>query len=184
MTASRHKIDRLVKKTNPAARLILAAALLCLPLSGTDVTNAASENSRHNRTDAPIRGLPSNAQLCQIVLTQPGTLGVSYDATTIGSNQPGGRAGIANITTTNSSYAIALDLPAGFSAAPIDGNNGVSFKASYSGTGDTNFSNLPGTFPVKLKRGDTRITTHITATRFGDTFPSGAYSAELIVRCE
>ncbi len=125
-----------------------------------------------------------NKHFCQILVTQPGMIGVRYDSSAMGSTEAGGQPAYANVSVSNSSFRIALDGPYGFIQMPPNGDTGVTFSTGYSGTGATNFSETPGTIPVKLKKGDSRIAVNMSAKKNSNAFPAGFYSAQVTLRCE
>jgi len=132
----------------------------------------------------PIVGMPKGAHYCEIILTRGGSIKENYDHVTISSKIAGGKSGIANVTATKSSYSLHLDVPTAFSSAPSRGSDDTVFTGYYSGTGNTNFAEKTHKFSTRLKRGQSRISTHLVAKRSSGTFPQGTYAAELTLRCE
>ncbi len=127
----------------------------------------------------------NNKHSCEIVVVSPGTIGANIENRVLSSKLIGGRAGTAHIKATNSSYSLTVDNPVGFSTMPAGGSNGVIMTASFMGNGVTNFSETPGNYDVRIKKGLTIVQAHMTAERTdGDPFPAGFYSAQLTLRCE
>lgn len=131
-----------------------------------------------------IEGFPAKAHYCQIMVTQPGALSPSFAGNKLSSKLPGGHAGFANVTASRSSYKIVVDAPMVFTSMPNNGGDGVRFRATYSATGSTNFGRTRDGVARKIKRGHTRIKTHLVAKRQGSSFPHGHYSAQITLRCE
>lgn len=127
----------------------------------------------------------SNNQACTIIVTETGVLGSGFENLEMGSKVYGGRAGVAQVMTTNGSYSLSLDPPLGFSAAPAGGNSNVNMITSFQGSGVTNFSETPGNLSIRLKNGTTTVQTHLTAKRTNNLpFPAGYYSTAVTLRCE
>ena len=125
----------------------------------------------------------ANKHFCMVVVGNPGTIAPAIGNVSLSSKVAGGYSGTADITTTNSSYRASVVAPAGFVTSPnLDGP--VTFLAEFSGTGATNFFNVPSLTEVKLKRGTTNIKADLTANIQGAAFASGHYQAEVMLRCE
>ncbi len=157
----------------------LAALSICV-LAWSDPALAAQDsvNFLGNITD-------NNA--CVITLVQSGQLGVSADTKQLSSKLAGGRPGIAEIASLRN-YWISVDGPSFFLTAPGNGNSGVSFATTYSGTNiirGRSFAEQPGSNAVRLRGGlsVTRVTINLVANR-PDNFPGGEYMALTTVRCE
>lgn len=125
-----------------------------------------------------------NKHTCQILISSQGQLGTRFDGKVLGSREPGGLSGYADVSATNSSYRIALDGPYGFSQSPNGGGDNVIYSSSFSGYGATNFAETPGTISVKLKRGNSRITVDAKAEKTSNVFPAGYYGMQVTLRCE
>ena len=132
-----------------------------------------------------FEGTAANSKhFCAIMVTQNGRLRPNIENTELSSRQAGGIAGVATVTSTNSSYQMSIDQTIGFTSAPADGNTNTTFSATYSGSGAANFMETPGNIPVKAQKGTTTVETNFIATRSPDAFPAGNYNGELILRCE
>ncbi|MEP1208838.1 MAG: hypothetical protein ABJM29_14175 [Rhizobiaceae bacterium] len=141
--------------------------------------------SQAQQNPEPIRGWQNNRNFCQIVLVEPGLLRPSVDSMALSSKSAGGRAGVVEVTTgRRRRHRIVIDQATGFSRAPAQGNSDVSMTTSFSGQGATNFGERQGNLRRRLRRGTTRIETHMEAKRLTDPFPAGEYGAELTIRCE
>lgn len=120
---------------------------------------------------------------CMVVVGNPGTMAPAIGNVALSSKVAGGYAGTAEITATNSSYRASLIPPVAFVSSP-NLPAPVTFDAEFTGTGATNFYNVPGMTEVKIKRGMTSIKADLTATMQGGSFAAGHYQAELTLRCE
>jgi hypothetical protein len=123
-------------------------------------------------------------QFCAIMIGSHGQLSPSPEQSELSSMAYGGRPGRIEVVTTNSSYSLSVDTPLGFSLSPVGGNDATIIKTSFSGYGSTNFSDVPGNVPVRLKSGATNVVAQLVATKSGGMFPAGQYRAELTLRCE
>ena len=194
-----------IRQPSGCHQVFLALALVSGVMVTPDVFNsygfvqAQQENSLGEEIDiskqpvAPIKLAPvgngnnmgNGNQTCEIIVVSPGSIGASIENKVLSSKLMGGRAGTAHINATNSSYSLSVDNPVGFTAMPAGGSDGVIMTASFMGNGDTNFSETPGNYNVRIKRGLTIVQTHMTAERTnGIPFPAGYYSAEITLRCE
>lgn len=158
----------------------VTALILCLGSVICSPAHAFEEDELFSK----IEGFPPRAHYCQIMVTQPGTLSPSFNGNKLSSKLPGGHAGFANVTATRSSYKVVVEAPMAFTNMPSNGGDGVRFRASYSATGNTNFGRTRDGVAQKIKRGHTRIKTHLVAKRQGSSFPQGHYSAQITLRCE
>lgn len=121
---------------------------------------------------------------CEIIVTRNGTIAPNVGASVLSSSGAGGLSGTAQITTTNASFSLVAETPAGFALGPVGGSQDVVFAASVSGSGATTFLQQPGNVPVRLKRGTTQVDAGLTASRLAGAFPAGHYRADLVLRCE
>lgn len=158
----------------------VTALVLCLALLLSSPAQAFEDDKLFSK----IEGFPARGHYCQIMVTQPGALSPNFNGNKLSSKLPGGHAGFANITASRSSYKIAVDAPAAFTNMPNNGGDGVHFRAFYSATGSTNFGQTRDGIVRKIKRGHTRIKTHLVAKRQGSSYPHGHYSAQITLRCE
>ena len=127
---------------------------------------------------------PLQDNFCFIFVNEDGTLQASPDRFELTSKSYGARSGQVYIWSFSSRYRLSLDQPLGFTIAPPGGTTNVSFAASYSGTGATNFTDRPGSQFTRMRRGITRVDVDLTATRLNDPFPGGDYESYVTVRCE
>ena len=131
-----------------------------------------------------LKGWQKDKNFCQITLLESGVLRPSVDSMELGSRFAGGRSGIVEVSTGGNRFWLSIDQPLGFDLAPPQGNDDVTITASFSGHGATNFAETSGNFSTKLKRGVTRVETHLAAQRFSAPFPAGEYGTTLTIRCE
>lgn len=162
------------------ALVLCLASVLCSPAQASEPTNVLEEDKFFSK----IEGFPARGHYCQIMVTQPGALSPSFTGNKLSSKLPGGHAGFANVTASRSSYRLAVEAPLAFTNMPNNGGDGVRFRATYSATGATNFGRTRDGVVKKIKRGHTRVKTHLVARRQGSSFPQGAYSAQITLRCE
>lgn len=158
----------------------VTALILCL----ASVVCSPAHAFEDDKLFSKIEGFPAKAHYCQIMVIQPGALSPSFTGNKLSSKLPGGHPGFANVTATRSSYKIVAEAPMAFTNMPSNGGDGVRFRAIYSATGNTNFGRTRGGVARKIKRGHTRIKTHLTAKRLAGSFPQGHYSAQITLRCE
>ncbi|MEM9280128.1 MAG: hypothetical protein AAGA76_16320 [Pseudomonadota bacterium] len=172
--------------------IILIAGMTHAAYATSDGDDENSEDNQSNGlvidltpSGDTLVGQGNGTQSCQILIVNPGIINPNIENTELSSKVYGGRAGVAQITTTNASYSISIDQPLGFSGTPVGGNDSVNMTTSFSGNGATNFSEKPGNVQTRLESGTTLVETHLTARRLtGDPFPVGDYSTQLNLRCE
>ncbi len=119
-----------------------------------------------------------NKQYCAIMLTSEGQIHPNPGNTELSSRAFGGVPGEADVVATNSSFQLSIDPVLGFSSAPQGAANGASFIPSYSGSGDTSFTDTPGNIPIRVKKGMTHVLVNFRATKSGHRISGGAVSRE------
>ena len=175
----------MMPSVNAISRRIFAAAVTLSVAAALPVAFANTAYSA--QADVPFTGSVTYPNLCAIVVQQDGTMTASPDATQLSSKLAGGVAGVADIYSFRN-FWISVDTPSTFITFPPNGDTGVTFGVTYSGTDifrGRNFAEQPGSNRVRL-RGNysiTRVTVNLTATKPGG-FPAGDYSAYTVVRCE
>jgi hypothetical protein len=130
------------------------------------------------------KGGGNGNQFCAIMVNSHGQLMPSPEQGELSSMAYGGRPGQIEVVASNSSFSLSIDNPLGFSLSPVGGNDSTMIRTSFSGYGATNFSDVPGNMPVRLKNGSTSVVAQLVATKNGGMFPAGQYRAELTLRCE
>ena len=133
---------------------------------------------------AKTQGGGNPNQFCAIMVNSHGQLMPSPEQAELSSMAYGGRPGQIEVVASNSSFSLSIDSPLGFSLAPVGGNDSTVIRTSFSGYGATNFSEVPGNMPVRLKSGATSVVAQLVALKNGGMFPAGQYRAELTLRCE
>jgi hypothetical protein len=118
---------------------------------------------------------------CLIVAGVPGVLTPSSDFSSMTS--AGGISGTAVITATGA-FNISALAPAAFLTGGTGANTNTTFEANYSLTGATSVSDVLGATPTALDPGITTISVDLTATKSSGAFLTGAYTANVTVRCE
>ncbi len=152
------------------------------PLGETDVGN--EDGAAFIEALSGAHAGKGGNQFCAIIITSDGHLSAVPGGNELSSTSFGGRPGQAEIVASNSSYTLSIDAPLGFSLAPVGGNDSILVRTSYSGFGATNFSNTPGSVPIRIKRGSTMVSANMVAIKAYDPFPAGDYRANLTLRCE
>ena len=136
---------------------------------------------------------------CEIVVHSSGVMTTNAGETVLSSQEAGGSGGVATVTSRKltgnppglgPAFWVSFEAPTGFSTMPVGGDTGVTFETRFSGVSISrgrNFTNRRGDRPRRLRRRGvsiTQITGDLIARRTGSPFPSGAYSAVGILRCE
>lgn len=140
-------------------------------------------SSAHAVTD----DLPFTAEIlssCIIVIGTHGVMAPSSDYKVLDSEETGGNAGVATITAVGGTFAMSVDAPATFSAAPTGGNDNVTFAAKYGATGVTTATGIVGTTATPLNLGITVMSVDLKATKSSGVFTEGNYETATTVRCE
>lgn len=130
----------------------------------------------------PFTGLVTST--CVLTVGTPGVLGANADYSTLSSAAAGGTAGLVTALSTGTTFRVSAIAPTSFSISPDGGNDGVTFAASYQASGATSIGNTLGAVTTTLGLGLTNLTVNLDATKSSGPFPGGAYTAEVVVRCE
>ncbi|GGX72572.1 hypothetical protein GCM10011309_23660 [Litorimonas cladophorae] len=120
---------------------------------------------------------------CAVLLGVPGTLGVSPDQTILSSEESGGNAGTAIVTTNGLGSNIQVVVPTSFAIGPASADDNVTFAGDYDLSGSTILSDIVGSTTSALSLGVTTISVHASATKTTGTFEAGTYQMVPIVRC-
>lgn len=121
---------------------------------------------------------------CTIVIATPGVMAPNAGFTVLDTEEAGGNAGTATLTTTAGTFSMSVDAPTVFSTVPTGGNDNLTFAAKYSSTGATTSSDVVGTVTTTLNPGTTTMEVDLKATKSSGVFPVGAYATTATVRCE
>lgn len=164
------------QKGSQAMRRIARLTMVLALVSGV--------NSAARAADAlvPFTGLVTST--CVLTVGTPGVLGANSDFSVLSSSASGGVAGTVSALSTGTTFKVSAIAPTAFSIAPDGGNTGVTFAATYSGTGSTSIGTTPGDTQSTLATGVTLLTVNLEATKSSGPFPGGAYTTEVTVRCE
>lgn len=175
--AARHRYNRsaIVRNTGWVATVFASALTMVAP--------AAAQTG-----DIPFAGVVDARDFCAIVLVDPGVLAESTDGLELSSKLAGGSAGVADIHS-GKNKKVSVDAPTTFTTMPADGDTNVTFQTFHSGVSvkaGKNYTEVPGTKEVPITGNDsiTRVSVNLVATRTGDPFPGGTYSAVAVLRCE
>lgn len=122
--------------------------------------------------------------VCALTVGLPGIIAPNATYTQLSSDNSGGQNGTISVLTTGTGFSITTEAPSNFTLAPTGGNSNVTFASTYSATGVTTISLAAGTTITPLNLGLTTATVHLSATKSSGSFPAGAYSTEVLVRCE
>lgn len=160
-------------------RFVIAATIFTI--SGFVQSSAHSAN-------VPFAGSVAERDYCIIVLLSPGALAESTDSQVLSSKEAGGVPGVADVFA-GKNKKLSVDAPSSFDTMPVDGDNGVTFETFHSGASivsGKDYSEFAGTKEVPITGSDsqTRISINLVATRTGDPYPGGSYSATAVLRCE
>ncbi|MCB1506994.1 MAG: hypothetical protein KDJ47_18670 [Hyphomicrobiaceae bacterium] len=156
----------------------IAAALLLMMTASSALSSP---------TDAATTSVPFTSTVlstCVLTVGTPGVLAPNSDYTVLDSQEAGGTSSIVTVTSTGASYSVSTDAPSSFNVAPTGGNDNLTFEASYQGTGATTIGSTLGTVSTLLGLGLTTVTLDLKATKSTGVFPQGAYTTEVVVRCE
>lgn len=148
-------------------KLAVVAGVLVAPVQAFAVTGNVIFNGDISNT-------------CSITIVDAGILAANVGQTQMSSENTGGQAGTATIVTTSANYAISLNAPTAFNAgSPVAPST---FAAKYSTTGASTYSNQTGSNP--LAAGTSNVAVHLAANKTTGSFPTGTYSATVVLRCE
>ncbi len=119
---------------------------------------------------------------CTIDNITPGTLAATTSNTVLSSRTAdGGSAGTAEVTANSDIFDVSVDAPTAFEAGAPAGAS-ANFVADYTGSGATTIAQTSGA--TDLSEGQTDISVNLVATSTGGAFPTGAYQAIVVLRCE
>lgn len=121
---------------------------------------------------------------CVLTLGTPGTLGANADFSQLSSKNAGGAAGTVTALTTGTGFQVSASAPTAFLIAPTGGDDNVTFSATYEANGATSVGEVLGTVTSELNFGLTNVNVNLAADKSSGAFPAGAYTAEVVVRCE
>lgn len=107
---------------------------------------------------------------CTISNVVNGTLAQNASASVLSSTEAGGSAGSADITATTDTYSVSVANPADWDASPA-GAPTTTFAASLAAP----YTPTIGTVPVSVE---------LAATAASGSFPTGAYTATVVLTCE
>lgn len=140
-------------------KIAIAAAALAAPMQAQAVTGNVQFGATVNNS-------------CTISNIQAGSLGDSAGNTVLSSvnTGTGGAAGTADVTTTSASFAVSTSAPIAWSASPAL-TPVTTFSSSVAGW-------TAGTV------GTGAVNVNMSATAAAGSFPSGSYTATVILRCE
>ena len=120
---------------------------------------------------------------CVMTVATVGAIASNGSLTEMSSTFTGGTSAVVTAVVTAPGLDVQVIAPTAFAVMP-GGAPATSFVTSLEGTGDTTIPATGPSTPVGLNAGTTALTVDLTATSVGPVFPTGAYSADVIVRCE
>lgn len=144
----------------------------------------ASVSQAARAADTTVPFIANVTSTCVLTLGTPGTLGANADFSQLSSKNAGGAAGTVTALATGTGFQLSAIAPSSFSVAPTGGDDNVSFSASYEANGATSVGEVLGTVTSALNFGLTNVNVNLAANKSAGAFPAGAYTAEVIVRCE
>lgn len=153
-------------------------SILCAVVALAGLPNAAMAATGN----VPFAGLVTST--CVLTVGAPGVLAASTDFTNLSSFVAGGSAGTIAVLSTGTTFKVSAIAPTAFTSAPAGGGDAVNFSASYQGTGSTSIGSTPGTTATTVNSGLTNLSVNLAAIKSSGTFNGGAYTAEVVVRCE
>ncbi len=121
---------------------------------------------------------------CVLTVGTPGVMAANTDFTSLSSTSAGGVSGTVSALSTGTTFKVSAIAPTTFQTAPAGGGTSVDFSSVYRATGATTIGTTPGATMTTLNSGSTNIVVDLAAVKSSGTFDAGAYSAEVIVRCE
>lgn len=142
----------------------------------------ASQPARSAETIVPFTGLV--LATCVLTVGTPGILGANADYSVLSSTGAGGVPGLVTVLSTGANFNVSAIAPSAFTISPEGGNDSVAFAANYQGAGATSIGNTPGATATRVNTGITALTVNLEAAKSSGPFPGGAYTAEVVVRCE
>lgn len=145
----------------------VAAGLLVAPVQAFAVTGNVIFNGDVSNT-------------CAITIVDAGILTTNVGQTQLSSENAGGQAGTATVVATSSAYQVSVNAPAAFNAGSPAAPS--TFAAKYSTTGASTYTNATVANP--LAAGTTNVSVNLAANKTAGSFPTGTYSATVILRCE
>lgn len=145
-----------------------AAAMALVPFQAQAVTG-----------DIPFNG--TVADTCTITAIGSGTLDSNTAFSEIGSGHGSGASGSAVITTNATTFDVGVDAPTAWGSSPA-GTPVTSFTAEYSTSGANTIATTSADTSLSAA-GVTNVTVDMNASTAG-AFPSGTYSAIVVLRCE
>lgn len=127
---------------------------------------------------------------CTIAVMSTGEMKNSPAIDRLSSKEAGGQPAQVRITANSlictvlgllDCYRISAPAPAGFLNSPAGGDSGVTHTTSYRvGAG----LDIAGHVQTEVLNGVHTVSVDLTAERASGVFPSGAYQAQVTVRCE
>ena len=157
---------------NKYVKIAIAAGVLVAPVQAHAVTGNVIFNADVQNT-------------CAIVVNDAGTLTTNVGQTQLSSENAGGAAGTATITTTSAAFKASVANPTAFDSAPAGGGTSTSFASKFSGSGATTIASTLASAPaVSLNTGVTNVSVHLAATKSTGSFPTGLYAATVVLTCQ
>ena len=164
--------------TSPTLYLARSCAALSLVAGLTSFSLAG----RAATADIPFTG--AILSICALTVGVPGILAPNATYDELSSTNAGGTNGTIAALTTGGGFTITTEAPSNFTLAPTGGGTNVTFDTAYTATGVTTISLSAGETITPLNVGLTTVSVRLEAAKSTGAFPAGAYSAEVLVRCE
>ena len=121
---------------------------------------------------------------CVLTVGTPGIMAPNALYNELDSSAAGGVPGTISALSTGTTFKVSAIAPTSFLLSPTDGNTSVAFASTYQASGATTTGTVPGVTQTTLNSGLTTLNVNLKATRSAGNFPAGAYTAEVVVRCE
>lgn len=145
---------------------------------------AALANQAH-AVDTGARFGGSVSHSCTLTAGADGVMVPNIDNDVLSSTASGGSAAGVTALVTARGYRLSAIAPAAFNSVPAGESGTYSFVSTYSVSGPTTATNVPGATTTSLNRGSNSVAVNLVASKTdGNVFTNGAYEAIVTVRCE
>jgi hypothetical protein len=149
------------------------------------MVGAAVVANQAHAVDVGARFGGSVAHSCTLTAGADGVMVPNIDNDVLSSTASGGSAATVTALTTARGYRLSAIAPAAFNSAPAGESGTYSFVSTYSVSGPTSATNVPGATTTSLNRGSNAVSVDLVATKTdGNVYSNGSYEAIVTVRCE
>ncbi|MEM8651514.1 MAG: hypothetical protein AAGF54_13355 [Pseudomonadota bacterium] len=152
-----------------------------IKLAGAAAVVLASSQAYAQTASGDVIFNGSILNTCTISNINAGTLEAGTNNTVLSSRTNPANAGSATVSANSNAFDISVAAPTAFTTAPAGA--AATFTADFTATGDTT-QGTATSGPIDLNTGDTTVTVNMDATSSAGAFPTGAYSATVVLTCE